>query len=121
MRYIPHTEKDIAEMLAAIGASELEELFLSIPEKLRLGKESLDLPAPLSETDLISLMRGMQKQNADPDEYSVFLGAGAYRHMSPIHIDALIQRGEFATRRARLPEISCSTFSSTPPSSRFTS
>ena len=97
MRYIPHTEKDITEMLATIGASELEELFLSIPKKLRLGKESLGLPAPLSETDLISLMRGMQKQNADPDEYSVFLGAGAYRHMSPVHIDALIQRGEFAT------------------------
>ena len=31
MAFIPHTEKDIAEMLAAIGVGSIEQLFDEIP------------------------------------------------------------------------------------------
>jgi len=97
MRYIPHTEKDIETMLAAIGKSGIEELFSCIPEPLRLGKEPLDLPPALSETELFALMRRLEKRNPDPEDTALFLGAGAYRHMSPVVLDHLIVRGEFAT------------------------
>ena len=36
-------------------------------------------------------------RNPDTDEISSFLGAGAYRHYSPVVISNLIQRGEFST------------------------
>jgi glycine dehydrogenase subunit 1 len=97
MRYIPHTEQDIETMLARIGVGSIDELFSSIPESLRLGKEPLKLPPALSETELFALMRRLEKRNPDPEETALFLGAGAYRHMSPVVVDHMILRGEFAT------------------------
>jgi glycine cleavage system pyridoxal-binding protein P len=34
--FVPHTEPEIAEMLAFMGLSSLDELFETIPEALRL-------------------------------------------------------------------------------------
>ena len=47
-RYTAVTESDLEQMLAAIGASSVEELFDQIPDGVRLRRE-LDLPAGLSE------------------------------------------------------------------------
>ena len=44
MRYIPHTEQDIKQMLAEIGVKNVDELFDSIPESLRLQNKLLELP-----------------------------------------------------------------------------
>lgn len=96
MRYIPHTETDIQEMLAAIGVDKVDELFQSIPESLRLEKP-LNLPAAQSEADLVQTMRRLEARNLNPDEYAVFLGAGAYRHFTPSIVNHMILRGEFAT------------------------
>ena len=84
-------------MLAEIGVQNVDELFAGIPETLRLGDRLLDLPAGISESELVSAMRRMQKRNPEADEMSMFLGAGAYRHFSPALIGNLILRGEFAT------------------------
>ncbi|MFQ5451427.1 MAG: aminomethyl-transferring glycine dehydrogenase subunit GcvPA [Nitrospinaceae bacterium] len=97
MRYIPHTEKDIQEMLASIGVNRIEDLFACIPEKLRLGDTFLNLPESLSETELTAVLHRIQKRNPDPDEVSLFLGAGAYHHFSPVLVDHLTSRGEFST------------------------
>lgn len=97
MRYIPHTEKDIREMLAKIGVTNIDELFESIPKELRVGDKPLDLPKTLSESELTSFLGNMQKRNANAEEATLFMGAGAYRHFSPALIDHLISRGEFAT------------------------
>lgn len=35
MRYLPHTEADIEEMLKAVGAGSLDALFAQIPENSR--------------------------------------------------------------------------------------
>ena len=97
MRYIPHTEQDIKQMLAEIGVKNIDELFDSIPESLRLNNELLALPASLPESELTEYLKGLQKRNTTSEDESIFLGAGAYRHFSPILIDHLISRGEFAT------------------------
>lgn len=97
MRYIPHTETDIREMLAKIGVKNVEQLFDSIPDELRLREKPLDLPKSRSESELTAFLGRMQKRNANLEEVSLFLGAGAYRHFSPALIDHLIARGEFAT------------------------
>ena len=97
MRFIPHTEQDIREMLEKIGLRNIDELFASIPDTLRLRDKVLDLPTALSETELVSTFKHTQKRNPDPDEMSTFLGAGAYRHYSPALIGNLVLRGEFST------------------------
>ena len=97
MRYIPHTEQDIKQMLTDIGVKNVEELFDSIPESLRPKNKLLELPPSLPENELIQYLKGLQKRNTTSENGSVFLGAGAYHHFSPILIDHLISRGEFAT------------------------
>lgn len=65
MDYCPHTSDDIAEMQSAIGISNLEELFVDIPEKFRL-KQLLDIPLALSELETLSLMKKLAGQNQLP-------------------------------------------------------
>ena len=38
MPFVPHTETDIRDMLAAIGAKKIDDLFDEIPAELRCGK-----------------------------------------------------------------------------------
>jgi glycine dehydrogenase subunit 1 len=38
MPFIPHTEADVTEMLAAIGAPDIEALFEEIPPELRVRR-----------------------------------------------------------------------------------
>ncbi|MAX17656.1 MAG: aminomethyl-transferring glycine dehydrogenase [Nitrospina sp.] len=97
MRYIPHTEEDIRLMLAEIGVQNIDTLFESIPDSLKLGDNLLALPESLSESDLTKYLKQLQKNNTTVESHSIFLGAGAYRHFSPVLIDHLISRGEFAT------------------------
>jgi glycine dehydrogenase subunit 1 len=47
MRYLPKSPAERQEMLAAIGAKSIEELFETIPEKYRL-RDALKLPGPFS-------------------------------------------------------------------------
>ena len=52
MRYIPHTAGDVEQMLARVGVADLEQLFSEVPASVRL-KRPLDLPEPISETELL--------------------------------------------------------------------
>ena len=47
MPYVPHTDADVREMLAAIGVNNVEALFAEIPAELR--PQSFDLPKGQSE------------------------------------------------------------------------
>jgi len=97
MRFIPHTEQDIREMLEMVGIQNVDELFAGIPAELRLGDKALKLPSALSESEIVATLRQMQKRNPDAEEVTTFLGAGAYRHYTPALIGSLVLRGEFAT------------------------
>jgi glycine dehydrogenase subunit 1 len=94
MRYLPKSPSERREMLEAIGAGSIEELFQSIPEKFRL-RAPLALPGPLSEMEIIQYFQERAAENARG--YSSFLGAGVYRHVRSVTADALVQRGEFLT------------------------
>lgn len=106
MSYIPHTEKDIQEMLKVIGVEFVENLFKTIPDNLRI-KKPLNLPTPLSEQELIQEMTTLSKKNATVEEYVSFLGAGSYNHYIPSVVNHLISRSEFYTAYTPYqPEIS---------------
>ena len=94
MRYLPKSTAERREMLDAIGARSIENLFASIPEPFRL-KEPLQLPAPMSEQEIIEYFRARAAENSCG--YTSFLGAGVYNHLRSVVTDSLIQRGEFLT------------------------
>jgi len=94
MPYIPNSPDDQKKMLERIGARDLDELFQTIPENLRL-KDQLDLPPALSEPELIRLLEEIASRNR-PGELS-FMGGGIYRHFIPPVIWSLVMRPEFAT------------------------
>src|SRR5215470_10997645 len=94
MRYLPKSPAERQEMLAAIGAESIDELFSSIPERFRL-REALKLPGPFSEAEIIDYFKERAAENSVG--YTSFLGAGVYNHLRSVVTDAIIQRGEFLT------------------------
>ncbi len=106
MRYLPHTEEEIAGMLKAIGLKSLEDLFETIPENCR-RTDVLNLPEPLTEWELNAHMDTLAARMAVPSEYKIFLGAGSYLHHIPEAVKQLLQRSEFYTAYTPYqPEIS---------------
>lgn len=95
-RYLPDTREDIRDMLQVIGVHSLDDLFLDIPEQLRL-KTPLALSKPLSETELLRHMQQLANKNVSANEMPVFLGAGTYDHYIPSVVDAVVSRSEFYT------------------------
>ncbi|HEX4380447.1 MAG TPA: hypothetical protein VH022_10460, partial [Candidatus Acidoferrum sp.] len=94
MRYLPKSPAERQEMLAAIGAKSIDDLFSSIPERYRL-KQALKLPGPFSEAEVIQYFKERAAENSFG--YTSFLGAGVYNHLRSVVTDAIIQRGEFLT------------------------
>jgi len=94
--FIPHTEEDVAAMLATVGVGDIAELFDEIPAGLRLdGLDRLPEGLPkkgLTEAEITRLMR----TRAAKDGQSVsFIGAGAYEHYIPAAVWDIATRGEF--------------------------
>jgi glycine dehydrogenase subunit 1 len=94
VRYHPHTQEEVREMLAAIGAESLDDLFRSIPAALRLERP-LSVPPAADEITLLAEMRQLAARNETG--HPPFIGAGAYPHHVPPVVDQLLLRGEFFT------------------------
>ena len=91
MPFIPHTEDDVSNMLAAIGADSIDDLFDEIPRELLItGLEGV--PQALTEMEVIRLLRARAAQDGAP---LCFIGAGAYEHHIPTAVWDIATRGEF--------------------------
>ncbi len=95
MRYLPHTEEEIRQMLERIGVEDVADLFEQIPPDLR-NQTPLTLPRPLDEMALMRHLDELAARDTGSDMLS-FLGAGAYHHHIPPVVSALLGRGEFLT------------------------
>ncbi|HEX3595762.1 MAG TPA: aminomethyl-transferring glycine dehydrogenase subunit GcvPA [Polyangiaceae bacterium] len=95
MRYLPHTEEEIAAMLAVIGKPSVDDLFASIPKDVRFERE-LTVPPALDEVSLMAHVSTLAAKN-NGATMSSFLGAGAYAHHIPPAVDQLLLRSEFYT------------------------
>ncbi len=95
MSYIALSDKDKKDMLKSIGLSSLKELFLTIPEDIKLSRD-LNIPDSKTESELISYFKGLDEKNSGR-EYLSFLGGGAYPHIIPSLVDYLSSRGEFVS------------------------
>jgi glycine dehydrogenase subunit 1 len=95
MTYVPHTERETREMLAAIGVARMEDLFADVPAAVRFP--ALKLPPPSSEMEITADMQALAGRNFGVDPVLSFLGAGAYHHFRPATVDYVLRRGEFYT------------------------
>ena len=94
MRYLPKSDSERIEMLRAIGAVSIDDLFSVIPDEYRLAGD-LAIPRQMGESEIVDYFKTAAAKNANG--YASFLGAGCYRHYRPVVIDSLVQRGEFLT------------------------
>src|SRR6185503_21136833 len=91
MPFVPHTDADVREMLAAIKAKSIDALFDEIPVELRCGKLN-EVPAGVPEMEIARVMH----ERAPGDGLSLnFIGAGAYEHHIPAAVWEITTRGEF--------------------------
>lgn len=106
MRYLPLTDKDRADMLAAIGAGSIDDLYEKVPAAAQ-HKGSFDLPDHQGELEVETVLHKMAAKNHPAASGPFFLGAGCYYHHIPASVDHLIQRSEFLTAYTPYqPEIS---------------
>ena len=96
MRYLPLTPEDRAEMLGAIGAGSIDDLFVDVPVPARRAG-FVDLPHVAGELEVEREMAALAGRNVAAGSVPFFCGAGAYRHHVPASVDHIIQRSEFLT------------------------
>jgi glycine dehydrogenase subunit 1 len=96
MPFLFNTPEDQRQMLEAIGASSIEELFDQVPDTLQL-RRPLQLPAALGELELTQHLSALAHCNQGPDQLVCFLGGGSYDHFIPAAVDTIASRGDFYT------------------------
>ncbi len=92
-KYLPHTTKEIEEMLQVIGIDNLNDLFHNIPKNLVYNND-FNIPSSLSDLELTKHLNNLSNKNK---ELIVFRGYGAYDTYTPSLVKALTSRQEFLT------------------------
>ncbi len=96
MRYLPLTKQNRIDMLQAIGAASVDDLFRDVP-KSAFHKGLADLPMHMGELEIERKLGGYANENHNAAKGPFFLGAGCYYHHIPATVDYIIQRSEFLT------------------------
>ena len=96
MRYLPLTDADRQAMLATIGAGQIDDLFVDVPQAARRDG-TVELPRYQGEMQVERQLSAMAEQNMTASAVPFFCGAGAYKHHVPATVDHIIQRSEFLT------------------------
>ena len=96
--YIPNSAPEVRRaMLDAVGVDSVDELYGSIPTRLRYPG-LLNLPEPMrSEYELRRHVAGVLDRNQSCAERLSFLGGGCWPHYVPAVCDEIVNRGEFLT------------------------
>jgi glycine dehydrogenase subunit 1 len=95
--FVPHTDAEVASMLADLGLTSVDELFSVVPEVLRLAG-ALDLAPGLGEADVLARAAEVAAANRPLGRDLVcFAGAGAYDHDVPAVVRRVAFRSEFVT------------------------
>jgi len=93
------------EMMDFIGISNIDELFVDIPEDVRI--EKLKIPDSIDEHTLRIEAKNILSKNKSFFDMPSFIGAGVYNHYIPAGVYAIGSRSEFYTAYTPYqPEIS---------------
>ena len=110
MRFVPNSDAERREMLAAIGVPSIEDLFAAVPAEVR---RKPDLPDPLSEIEIRRFLGGLAAKNASARDTAFFLGGGVYNHYVSAIADQMLYRAEWLTAYTPYqPEVSQGTLQS---------
>src|SRR5215472_1921866 len=82
-------------MLTALGLDSVEDLLADIPKGLR--RDTLELPAGLSELDTMARLRELAGRNRVFADRLCFRGGGVYRRFIPAAVSAVTSKPEFYT------------------------
>ena len=96
MRFIPHTDSDLAAMLETVGVARLDDLIAHVPEALR-ATAAIKLDRGRGEAEVAAELASLAANNRAAHGCPSFLGAGCYRHYVPAAVRAITARAEFAT------------------------
>ena len=92
--YVPNTPAEQQEMLKECGYSGFDDLYVDIPESVRLRKP-LAIPEAKAELNVRRIMEDMADKNVIYRH--IFRGAGAYNHYIPAIVDTIANKEEFRT------------------------
>jgi glycine dehydrogenase subunit 1 len=93
MGYVPHTDADVAQALAAIGVASVDDLFADVPAEIL--DPPLALPAPMDEATLLAHLDALAAK--DQQRVPTFLGGGVRKHFIPSVTPRLAMQSEFVT------------------------
>jgi len=96
MPYILNTKKDVKEMLKAIGAGSIDELYSLLPSEVKPG-EPFNIPDSKSEQEVRRIVKKLSQKNNSLYKFNSFLGAGCYDHYIPAALPFILSRSEFLT------------------------
>ncbi len=110
MKFLPQSDAERREMLAAIGVASIDDLFAAVPAAVR---QAPDLPDPLSEIEIRRFLGGLAAKNANARDTAFFLGGGVYNHYVSAIADQMLYRAEWLTSYTPYqPEVSQGTLQS---------
>jgi glycine dehydrogenase subunit 1 len=110
VKFLPTSDRERQQMLAAIGVSSIDDLFAAVPAEVR---QPPDLPAPLSEIEIRRFLGGLAAKNASARDTAFFLGGGVYNHYVSAIADQMLYRAEWLTSYTPYqPEVSQGTLQS---------
>jgi glycine dehydrogenase subunit 1 len=112
VKFLPSSDDERAEMLAAIGVGSIEELFGDVPAEFRAARKP-PIGRPLSEIEVRRELGSTSSRNAHARSHAHFLGAGCYHHYVPAIADQTLYREEWLSSYTPYqPEISQGTLQS---------
>src|SRR5205085_12340552 len=96
MRFAPHTDDDVRDMLSACGLDSLDHLFADIPASVRLDRP-LEIPVGRSELEVLSALEELARQNRHAGDLACFAGSGAHDPYVPQTVRARAGRSQLYT------------------------
>jgi glycine dehydrogenase subunit 1 len=96
VRFAPHTDADVREMLDVLGLSSVDDLYEHVPPQVLLDRP-LDISEGISEMELLTDLQRLAGRNRHADDLVCFAGGGAYDHYVPAVVWSIAGRSELQT------------------------
>src|SRR5260370_39076471 len=100
MRFIPHTEADVAAMLETLGVAHLDDLVAHVPEKLR-AVAAINLASGMDEAEVATEVTALAARHSGALVVVSFLGGRARGQSGADPAGALGAPGGFAASQTR--------------------
>ncbi|UCF50751.1 MAG: aminomethyl-transferring glycine dehydrogenase, partial [Thermoplasmatales archaeon] len=94
MKFVPNSSLKTT-MLKELGLNNIEDLFLDIPQDIKI--KNLNLADGLSQQDTEKKLRQTAVKNKSYNDMSNFLGGGIKPHYIPAIVKSITSRSEFYT------------------------